>query len=218
VEPNFLEYLATRWDSLLEDAILHAQLVIFSLIAAAITGVVLGILTYRRRFAAEAVLAVASTILTIPSFALFALMISIPLVGLGFTPAFIALWLYGILSILRNTITGLQGVDPAVTESAKGMGMSNFQQLWRIELPLAWPVIIAGIRTSMLLLMGIAAIGAAVGAPGLGDAIFSGLSRVGGANALNLVLSGTLGIVLLAILLDFVMGFLGRLTTSRGVR
>lgn len=218
MEPSFLEYLATRWDSLLEDAILHAQLVIFSLIAAAITGVVLGILTYRRRFAAEAVLAVASTILTIPSFALFALMISIPLVGLGFTPAFIALWLYGILSILRNTITGLQGVDPAVTESAKGMGMSNFQQLWRIELPLAWPVIIAGIRTSMLLLMGIAAIGAAVGAPGLGDAIFSGLSRVGGANALNLVLSGTLGIVLLAILLDFVMGFLGRLTTSRGVR
>lgn len=218
MEPSFLEYLATRWDSLLEDAILHAQLVIFSLIAAAITGVVLGILTYRRRFAAEAVLAVASTILTIPSFALFALMISIPLVGLGFTPAFIALWLYGILSILRNTITGLQGVDPAVTESAKGMGMSNFQQLWRIELPLAWPVIIAGIRTSMLLLMGIAAIGAAVGAPGLGDAIFSGLARVGGANALNLVLSGTLGIVLLAILLDFVMGFLGRLTTSRGVR
>lgn len=218
MEPGFLEYLATNWDNLLEDSILHAQLVIFSVIAAAITGIVLGVLTYRRAFASEVVLAVASTILTIPSFALFAILIAIPQVGIGFLPAFLALWLYGILSILRNTITGLQSVDPAVTESAQGMGMSNFQQLWRIELPLAWPVIIAGIRTSMLLLMGIAAIGAVVNSPGLGDSIFSGLARVGGANALNLVLSGTLGIVVLAILFDAAMGFIGRLTTSRGVR
>lgn len=218
MEPSFLEYLGSSWDSLLEDAILHAQLVIFSLLAATVTGVVLGILTYRRRFASEAVLAVASTILTIPSFALFAIMISIPLVGLGFTPAFLALWLYGILAILRNTITGLQGVDSAVIESAQGMGMSSFQRLWRIELPLAWPVIIAGVRTSLLMLMGIAAIGAAVGSPGLGELIFSGLARVGGANALNQVLTGVLGIVVLAILLDAVMGLIGRLTTSKGVR
>lgn len=216
MEPGFLEYLVTSWDSILEDAIAHAQLVLFALAAAALTGVVLGILTYRRAFAAEAVLAAASTILTIPSFALFALML--PLLGIGFLPAFVALWLYGILAILRNTITGLRGVDPAVIESAKGMGMSGFQQLWRIELPLAWPVIIAGIRTSMLLLMGIAAIGAAVGSPGLGDDIFSGLARVGGANALNLVLGGTLGIVVLAVLFDGLMGFIGRLTTSRGMR
>lgn len=214
--PGFFEYLATSWDSILEDTIAHAQLVIFALAAAALTGVVLGVLTYRRAFAAEAVLAVASTILTVPSFALFALMV--PLLGIGFAPAFVALWLYGILAILRNTITGLQGVDPAVIESAKGMGMSAFQQLWRIEFPLAWPVIIAGIRTSMLLLMGIAAIGAAVGSPGLGDDIFSGLARVGGANALNLVLGGTLGIVVLAVLFDGLMGFIGRLTTSRGMR
>lgn len=96
--------------------------------------------------------------------------------------------------------------------------MSNLQQLWRIELPLAWPVIIAGVRTSGLLLLGIAAIGAAIGSPGLGDDIFSGLSRIGGANSLNLVLSGTLGIVVLAILFDMFMGFLGKVTTSRGMR
>jgi osmoprotectant transport system permease protein len=216
VGPGFFGYLATSWDSILEDTIAHAQLVIFALAAAALTGVVLGVLTYRRAFAAEVALAVASTILTVPSFALFALML--PLLGIGFAPAFVALWLYGILAILRNTITGLQGVDPAVIESAKGMGMSAFQQLWRIEFPLAWPVIIAGIRTSMLLLMGIAAIGAAVGSPGLGDDIFSGLARVGGANALNLVLGGTLGIVVLAVLFDGLMGFIGRLTTSRGMR
>jgi osmoprotectant transport system permease protein len=216
VGPGFFGYLATSWDSILEDTIAHAQLVIFALAAGALTGVVLGVLTYRRAFAAEVALAVASTILTVPSFALFALML--PLLGIGFAPAFVALWLYGILAILRNTITGLQGVDPAVIESAKGMGMSAFQQLWRIEFPLAWPVIIAGIRTSMLLLMGIAAIGAAVGSPGLGDDIFSGLARVGGANALNLVLGGTLGIVVLAVLFDGLMGFIGRLTTSRGMR
>lgn len=216
METGFFGYLATSWDSILEDTIAHAQLVIFALAAAALTGVVLGVLTYRRAFAAEVALAVASTILTVPSFALFALML--PLLGIGFAPAFVALWLYGILAILRNTITGLQGVDPAVIESAKGMGMSAFQQLWRIEFPLAWPVIIAGIRTSMLLLMGIAAIGAAVGSPGLGDDIFSGLARVGGANALNLVLGGTLGIVVLAVLFDGLMSFIGRLTTSRGMR
>lgn len=216
MEPGFFEYLATSWESVLEAAILHAQLVIAAVIAAAFTGVVLGILTYRRDFAAEAVLAVASTILTIPSFALFSLMI--PLFGIGFTPTFVALWLYGILAILRNTITGLRGVDQAVIESAKGMGMSNLQQLRRIELPLAWPVIIAGVRNSMLLLMGIAAIGAAVGTDNLGDSIFSGLARVGGANALNQVLAGTLGIVVLALLFDAAMGLVGRLTTSKGMR
>lgn len=214
--PGFFEYLLTNWDSVLEQSILHAQLVLYALVVATITGVTLGVLTYRRGFAAEAVLAVASTILTIPSLALFALML--PVLGIGFLPAFVALWLYGILAILRNTITGLRSVDPAVAESAKGMGMSNLQQLWRIELPLAWPVIIAGVRTSGLLLLGIAAIGAAIGSPGLGDDIFSGLSRIGGANSLNLVLSGTLGIVVLAILFDMFMGFLGKVTTSRGMR
>lgn len=118
--PGFFEYLLTNWDSVLEQSILHAQLVLYALVVAAITGVTLGVLTYRRGFAAEAVLAVASTILTIPSLALFALML--PVLGIGFLPAFVALWLYGILAILRNTITGLRSVDPAVAESAKGWG------------------------------------------------------------------------------------------------
>ncbi|WP_047866225.1 ABC transporter permease [Rubrobacter aplysinae] len=214
---GFLEFLADDWEDLLETTIGHAQLVLVSLIAATLTGIVLGLLTYRREFAAEVVLAVASTILTIPSFALFALALAAGF-GLGFTPAFIALWLYGILAILRNTITGLRSVDPAVVESAQGMGMSGVQTLLRIELPLAWPVIVAGVRTSALILMGIAAIAAVVGGPGLGDYIFSGLSRVGGANALNQVLTGTLGIVVLAIIFDGVLGIAGRLATSRGVR
>jgi len=160
-------------------------------------------------------LAVASAVLTIPSFALFGLLI--PVFGLGYTPTVVALSCYAILSILRNTIVGLQSVDPAVTESAKGMGLSDWQQLFRIELPLAWPVIIAGVRVSALLILGIAAIAAYVNGPGLGGDIFSGLSRIGGANALNLVLGGVLGIILLALIFEAAFAVLGRLTTSRGL-
>lgn len=173
-------------------------------------------LVYRRDFLAQAVLVVASVALTVPSFALFALLI--PIFGLGYNPTVVALTNYALLAILRNTITGLQGVDPAITESAKGMGLSNFQQLVRIELPLAWPVIIAGIRTSGLLILGIAAIAAYVNGPGLGGDIFMGLARIGGANALNLVLGGFLGIMVLALLFDLFIGIVGELTTSRGIK
>ncbi|MDP9456561.1 MAG: ABC transporter permease [Actinomycetota bacterium] len=212
---NFLSYLASRWDALLADAIAHAQVVLLSLGIATVIGVTLGVLVYRRDFLAQAVLAVASVALTVPSFALFGLLI--PIFGLGYKPTVVALTNYALLPVLRNTITGLQGVDPAITESAKGMGLSNFQRLVRIELPLAWPVIIAGIRTSGLLILGIAAIAAYVNGPGLGGDIFMGLARVGGANALNLVLGGFLGIMVLALLFDLFIGIVGKLTTSRGL-
>jgi len=212
---GFLEYLASRWDDLLELSIEHAQVVLVSLLIATVIGVSLGVLTYRRPAAAQVVLAIASTILTIPSFALFGLLI--PVMGLGYKPTVVALSSYALLSILRNTITGLQSVDPAITESAKAMGMSNLQQLVRIELPLAWPVIIAGIRVSALLILGIAAIAAYVNGPGLGGDIFSGLSRIGGANSLNLVLGGFLGIIVLALVFEALFAVLGRLTTSKGL-
>lgn len=212
---GFLEYLASRWDDLLELSIEHAQVVLVSVFIATVIGVSLGVLTYRRPFAAQVALAIASTILTVPSFALFGLLI--PLLGLGYTPTVVALSAYALLSILRNTITGLQSVDPAIIESAKGMGLSNRQQLLRIELPLAWPVIVAGIRVSALLTLGIAAIAAYVNGPGLGGDIFSGLSRIGGANSLNLVLGGFLGIVVLALVFEALFAVLGKLTTSKGL-
>ena len=212
---SFIEYLASRWDNLLETAVEHAQVVLLSLAIAALIGVTLGVLTYRRPAAAQTVLAIASAVLTIPSFALFGLLI--PILGLGYTPTVVALSAYAVLSILRNTIVGLRSVDPAVTESAKGMGLSNWQQLTKIELPLAWPVILAGIRVSALLILGIAAIAAYVNGPGLGGDIFSGLSRIGGANALNLVLGGILGIIVLALVFEAAFALLGRLTTSRGI-
>ena len=216
---SFPEYLAYSWDHVLELAIGHAIVVAISLAIAVVIGVSLGVLVYRRERAASVALAITSTFLTIPSLALFGLLIPLPLIGgLGYRPAVVALVMYALLPILRNTVTGLRSVDPAVVESAQGMGMSARERLWRIELPLAWPVIIAGVRVSTMLLMGIAAIAAVVNGPGLGDDIFAGLARIGGANALNLVLGGTLGIIVLALLFDTFFNLLGKLTTSRGIR
>jgi osmoprotectant transport system permease protein len=213
---SFFEYLSYSWDHVLELAIGHAVVVAISLAIAVVIGVSLGILVYRRERAASALLAVTSTFLTIPSLALFG--IFIPIFGLGYKPAVVALVMYALLPILRNTVTGLRSVDPAIAESAQGMGMSARERLFRIELPLAWPVIIAGVRVSTMLLMGIAAIAAVVNGPGLGDDIFAGLARIGGANALNLVLGGTLGIIVLALLFDTFFNVLSKLTTSRGIR
>lgn len=213
---SFFEYLSTSWDHVFELAIEHAIVVAISLGIAVVIGVSLGVLVYRRERAANIALAVTSTFLTIPSFALFGLFI--PIFGLGYKPAVVALVMYALLPILRNTVTGLRSVDPAVSESAQAMGMNDWQRLLRIDLPLAWPVIIAGVRVSTMLLMGIAAIAAVVNGPGLGEDIFAGLARIGSVNALNLVLGGILGIVLLALLFDTFFNLLGKLTTSRGIR
>jgi osmoprotectant transport system permease protein len=213
---SFLEYLSTSWDHIFELAVGHAVVVAISLAIAIVIGVSLGVLVYRRERAANIALGVTSTFLTIPSFALFGLFI--PIFGLGYTPAVVALVIYALLPILRNTVTGLRSVDAAISESAQGMGMNYWQRLLRVDMPLAWPVIIAGVRVSTMLLMGIAAIAAVVNGPGLGEDIFAGLARIGSVNALNLVLGGILGIIVLALLFDTFFNLLGKLTTSRGIR
>ena len=213
---SFLEYLAFSWDHVLEAAIGHAIVVAISLAIAVVIGVSLGVLVYRRERAANVALAIAGIFLTIPSFALFGLFI--PIFGLGYKPVIVGLVMYALLPILRNTIAGLRSVNPAIVESARGMGMNPRQQLLRIELPLAWPVIIAGVRVSTMLIIGIAAIGAVIGGPGLGEDFFSGIARVGSASALNLVLSAMFAIIVLALLFDTFFNVLGKLTTPRGIR
>jgi len=200
---------------LFELAIAHAAVVFLSLLVAATIGVTAGILVYRRERAAEVVLAVTSTFLTIPSFALFGLLV--PILGLGWPPTVFALVMYALLPIVRNTVAGLRSVDAAITESAQGMGMSGWERLWRIELPLAWPVILAGLRVSTLIIIGIAAVAAFVNGPGLGTDIFTGISRIGSAVALNQVLGAVLAIVALAVLFDGFFAVLGKFTTSRGL-
>ncbi|CAN5832616.1 ABC transporter permease [soil metagenome] len=213
---SFGEYLVDEWDRLLELVIEHLRIVLMSIVIAVIIGVGLGLLTYRTNRPRNIVLAVTGAFLTIPSFALFGLLIS-PL-GLGTKPAVVALVMYALLPIVRNTITGLREVDPAIVESAEGMGMGRQRRLLRVELPLAWPVIIAGIRVSTQILVGIAAIAAVINGPGLGKDIFRALARVGTPTALNQALAAVLAIIILGLILDVSLMFLGRLTTSRGTR
>ena len=213
---SFLEFLANRSDQMLELGLGHAAVVGLSVVLATVIGVALGIATYRRRQARDVVLAITGAFLTIPSFALFILLLG-PL-GLGWQPVVVALTMYGLMPIVRNTVTGLRGVDPAIVESATGMGMSRRQTLLRIELPLAWPVIITGIRVTTLVLLGIAAIGAIVNGPGYGELIFTGLARVGTPVAVNMVLAGAFGVMVLAILFDLLFYGVRSLTTSRGIR
>jgi osmoprotectant transport system permease protein len=210
------EFLSNRRDDMLTLGIEHVTVVGISVLLATLIGVALGLATYRRERPRELVLAVTSTFLTVPSFALFVLLIG-PL-GLGTAPVVVALVLYGLLPIVRNTITGLREVPAAIVESAQGMGMSRPQRLLRIELPLAWPVILTGVRVSTLILVGIATIGDIVLGPGYGAFIFTGLARVGSPVAVNLVLAGMIGVILVAILFDLAFNVLSKITTPRGIR
>lgn len=210
------QYVTERWDRLSLQAWLHLSGVVQCTILAAIIGVAVGIAVYRSPAGSAVATALSSTVLTIPSFALLGLLI--PIVGLGVTPSVIALTLYGLLPIVRNTIVGLAGVDPAITDAAKGIGMSRAGVLSRVELRMAWPAILTGMRVSAQMLMGIAVIAAYAKGFGLGSEVFSGLTRAGSANSLNQALAGTLGVVILALLLDGVFVLIARLTIPKGVR
>ncbi|TSB22602.1 ABC transporter permease [Streptomyces benahoarensis] len=213
---SFWEYVGSRHAQLLTDAAQHASAVFQCMVAATVLGVALGVATYRTEWAGNLATTATSTILTIPSLALIGLLI--PIVGLGVAPTVIALTLYGLLPVVRNAIVGLRGVDATLVDAARGIGMSRAAQLLRVELPLAWPPILTGIRVATQMLMGIAAIAAFASGPGLGNEIFRGIASLGSANALNQVLSGTLGIVVLALLFDAAYVLIGRLTIPRGIR
>lgn len=213
---SFLQFLLNRRSDMLELGLQHILLVAVSLVLCSVIGIALGVATYRTDRPREIVLAVTSAFLTIPSFALFILLIG-PL-GIGAKPVVVALTMYGLLPIVRNTITGLREVDPATLESAQGMGMGRAQRLMRIELPMAWPVIVTGLRVTTLILVGIATIGAIVDGPGYGSLIFDGLARVGSPIAVNLVVAGILGVIVVAILFDAAFSLLDRLTTSKGLQ
>ncbi|MFF1742260.1 ABC transporter permease [Streptomyces mirabilis] len=213
---NFWQYLSSRHQQLLTDAYQHASVVFQCMVVATLIGVVIGVVTYHSDWAGGLATTTTSTILTIPSLAMIGLLI--PIVGLGVPPTVIALTLYGLLPIVRNAIVGLRGVDPALVDAAKGIGMSGPARLLKVELPLAWPPILTGIRVSTQMLMGIAAIAAYASGPGLGNEIFRGLASLGSRNALNQVLAGTIGIIILALLFDAAYVLIGRLTIPRGIR
>ena len=173
-------------------------------------------LVYRSRILSSAANTLSAIGLTIPAFALVGIVIA-PL-GFGVAPAVAVITLFAILPILRNIIVGLMGVDSAVVDSARDIGLGRVRTFLQVELPLARPVILGGIRVSTQMVMGIAAVAAYPLGPGLGRFIFSGLSRLSGATSRESVLTGVIGVVILALLLDLVLVGFGRLTTPRGIR
>ena len=185
----------------------HLLLVLAAMTIAIALGVPLGMAIVSRPRLRNAALAVASVFQTIPSLALFGFLIPLPFLGgIGARTAVIALVLYALLPILRNTYVGLTSVDPAILEAAEGMGMTEQQILFRVRLPLASSVILAGIRTATVITIGVATIAAAIGAGGLGTFIFRGVAMVSDA----VILAGAIPAALLALLADFLLGLLER--------
>jgi osmoprotectant transport system permease protein len=212
---TFLDYVGENSTRITHLVVQHMQVVLISVALAAGVSIALAVATERFPQTRRVALSVTGTILTIPSFALFGLMI--PLFGLGVTPTIVALTIYAVFPIFKNAVTGLETVDAGVVDAARGMGMGSRQRLWQVRMPLAWPVILNGVRVATIMVVAIAAIGAAVRGPGLGELIFRGLSRMGGANALNEALAGVIGVVVVAAVLDVCFLVLGRVTTPRGL-
>lgn len=204
-----LAFLTERWDQILALTLEHAALVLVAMVLAALIGVTVGIFISTRERLAQGVLYAAGVVMTIPSLALFALMI--PLFGLGWLPALVGLVLYAQLPILRNTCTGLQEVDPKILEAARAMGMTEQRILTRVKLPLALPVIMAGVRTSVVMGVGIASVAAYIGSGGLGELIFRGISRT----QQPMILAGALMIAVLALACDAALARLERRSSWR---
>ncbi len=199
----FLDHRAEILDTTLD----HLILVLIAMFFAIAIGVPLGMFIVHRPALRTLALGVASILQTIPSLALFGFLIPIPFIGgIGRRTAIVALILYALLPILRNTYVGLTGIDPAVLEAAEAMGMTNAQILWRVRFPLALTVILAGIRTATVITIGVATIAAAIGAGGLGIFIFRGVAMVSDA----VILAGAIPAALLAIFADLLLGLLER--------
>ncbi|WP_226536529.1 glycine betaine ABC transporter substrate-binding protein [Fictibacillus halophilus] len=196
---NLLDTLVNRWPEILVGLQQHLFLSLVSILIATVIAIPLGIFISRQKRVAEPIIGVTAVFQTIPSLALFGFLL--PVFGIGSTTAIIALTVYALLPILRNTYTGITGVDKSVVEAGKGMGMTNSQILRMIELPLALPIIMAGLRTATVLTIGVATLAAFIGAGGLGDLIYRGLSMTRN----ELVLAGAIPAALLAILFDFIL-------------
>lgn len=195
----------------------HVSLVAVSVGVAIATGVPIGIAITQSRAAADRVLYVAAIVMTIPSIALFGILIPILSTighGIGYLPAVIALILYAQLPIIRNTYTAIMNVDPALREAARGMGMTTLDRLRRVEIPVALPVIVTGIRNAVVLNIAIAAIATYIGAGGLGTFISRGISQTD----IRQLLTGAMAVSLLAILADLALLGAQRLMTSPGLR
>jgi len=211
---TFIEVIAERRAALLTQTAQHLFLTFSAVVLAVTIGVSLGILLTRFHRLSMPVLGTASVVQTVPSLALLALMI--PLLGTGVIPAIVALFLYAVLPILRNTYTAIDEVDPAVIEVGRGMGMTNWQILTTIEIPLCIPVVMAGVRTATVICVGIATLCTFIGAGGLGDIIMIGMES--GEKGSLLIFAGVIPAIALALALDGLCALAQRLLTPKGLK
>jgi osmoprotectant transport system permease protein len=209
---NVLHFIIQNHIEVLDLTAEHLWLVGASITLAVLIGIPLGILITRWPVLSKPVLGGANIIQTVPSLALFGFLLPAPWIGARADRiAILALILYALLPLIRNTYTGIRGVDPAVVEAGRGMGMTDSQLLWQVELPLAFSVIIAGVRVATVLSIGLATIAAAIGAGGLGEFIFRGLAMVNN----QVILAGAIPAAALAILADTSLGWLEKRLSSR---
>ena len=206
---NLWAFMIQQSDKLWDQTLAHIGLTCISLLIAVAIGLPLGIWIAGRDRAARLVLGIAGVLQTIPSIALLGFMI--PFLGIGAMPAVAALFMYALLPVIRNTYTGIRGVDGAITESARAMGMNSWQVLFQIQLPLAMPVILAGIRTATVINVGVATLAAYIAAGGLGEFIFGGIAL----NNTNMILAGAIPAALLAIVLDFLLSMIQKTDFKR---
>jgi len=199
-------YIADNWDTLGPEVATHLEIVGLCMLAAIVAGLALGIAAARNERVAAVALGVTSVILTIPSFALFGLLTI--WLGLGDPPVIVGLALYALLPIVRNTRAGILGVDPSVVEAARGMGMSARQILLNVELPLAVPVILAGVRQATVMVVAIATVGATVGADDLGRPILDAVGRTTG--SFERILAGVIPVAIIGITVDATLALVER--------
>ena len=214
---EILQFIITNLDVIGERALEHLAIVSAAVGLAIVTGVPIGIAITQNERAADAVLYAASIIITIPSIALFGLMIPILSTighGIGYLPAMLAVLLYSQLPIIRNTYAAINNVDPALREAARGIGMTSMQRLARVEIPLAVPIIMAGVRTAVVMNIGVTAIAAYIGAGGLGTFISRGISQTDPRQ----LITGALAVSLLAIIADYGLLWAQKRLTPAGMR
>lgn len=208
-QQSLWDFIVQQRGKLFDQTIAHIGLTFISLLIAVLIGLPLGVFIAKKEKAAGIVLNIAGVLQTIPSIALLGFMI--PLLGIGPLPAITALFLYALLPIIRNTYTGIKEVNPSITEAATAMGFSNWQTLTKVELPLAFPVILAGIRTATVINVGVATLAAYIAAGGLGEFIFGGISL----NNTNMILAGAIPAALLAIIFDFLLSRVQKLDLKK---
>jgi osmoprotectant transport system permease protein len=213
---DWLEFLRINLPHIMNLTTEHIELVGFAIIVSIIIAVPLGIYLTTNEYLAGTVLQAASIMMTIPSIALFGVMIPIFSIinqGIGFVPAFIALILYSQLPILRNTYTAIKNVDPNIRDAAIGIGMKTSQRIFRVEIPNTIPVIMAGIRTAVVMNIGIGVIAAYIGAGGLGVLITQGITRSDN----NLIVTGAIAVAILAIIADTILWIIQKWLTPKGL-